>query len=73
MQPQDTTGPTKTCSKCGRTLPATTEFFYTNRGACRECHAKQTAAYRAIHLVACPACNQSKGAKHPTEWAGRLC
>lgn len=32
----------KTCSKCGRSLPETTEFFYLNhgklRGACKECH-----------------------------------
>lgn len=48
--------PTKVCTKCGRELPATTEFFrphrqcrYGLRPDCRECSDTQRAAYRAIH------------------------
>lgn len=43
--------PTKTCSKCGRDLPATTEFFHRNsngkyglRAICRECRDQSAAA-----------------------------
>lgn len=48
--------PTKACTKCGRELPATTEFFYPQkdcrnglRPECRECNAAQRVTYRADH------------------------
>ncbi len=42
-------GKTKICTKCGRELPATKEYFYKNKGGkygldskCKECKNKQT-------------------------------
>ncbi|HET6494558.1 MAG TPA: HNH endonuclease [Thermoleophilia bacterium] len=57
------------------------------RGRCFWCHEKLT-EYHVDHViplaggggngienivVSCPRCNLSKGAKHPTDWAGVLC
>jgi 5-methylcytosine-specific restriction endonuclease McrA len=49
----------KTCTKCGETKPATTEFFYaekTGRGGlaahCKVCHAAACSRYQAEHKEA---------------------
>ena len=57
-------------------------------GRCYWCHEKTGRSYHADHVIplaldgsdgpenlviACASCNHSKGAKHPMEWAGRLC
>lgn len=46
----------KTCTTCGRELPATLEYFYSNkqgkyglRSVCRECHCIRTSAYQKSH------------------------
>jgi 5-methylcytosine-specific restriction endonuclease McrA len=49
----------KTCPACGETLPATTEFFYGDKGrhdglasSCKVCRRAYDAAYRAAHRAA---------------------
>ena len=46
----------KQCTKCGRKLPATTEFFYRNKGGkwglrveCKECNNERAKQYRETH------------------------
>lgn len=45
----------KTCTKCGKELPATTEFFhkgnskYGLRGDCKECHCERMKQYNETH------------------------
>ena len=48
----------KHCTKCGKTLPATREFFYLEkngknglRSQCRNCHQQYRLAHAAKHLV----------------------
>lgn len=50
----DITQPLRTCSKCGRDLPASREFFGAAngtglRGDCKICHRVQARAYHAVH------------------------
>jgi hypothetical protein len=56
----DSTVPRKTCSKCGRDLPATNEFFHANKssrdglkGQCKPCRCTEVAAYKTEHADEC--------------------
>jgi 5-methylcytosine-specific restriction endonuclease McrA len=62
--------------------------YVRQKGRCYWCHKKVGHSYHVDHVmpivkggsngpenivIACPFCNESKGAKHPMEWAGVLC
>lgn len=56
MSDTDSIIPSKLCTKCGRTLPATTEYFYASGrgglfGQCRVCYLAHCREYGAAHLA----------------------
>lgn len=59
------TPPTKTCTKCGETYPATTEFFYSNRtylrSDCKACSSLRAKRWRET--------NPSRHSKNNKRWA----
>src|SRR5665647_1725469 len=76
MQPDCTTLPLKTCTKCGREYPATLEYFrrgkagrYGLRSLCKTCDAADDADYRAAHREESAAYKAAYHATHRGETA----